>query len=171
MNKITERQFNNLKIHTQYSICKGAVKISKLKDFCKKNKISAVGISDSFNLCGALEFSENISKIGTQPLIGTQINFKFKDNIGTLGLIANTIDGYKRIVDLSSRSYLENNSSIIPYCKIEDLFYPNDGITLLSGTINGLIGNIFLKDLTDDIDYLTILQELDNNLKPLLFSK
>ena len=25
------------------------------------------------NLCGALEFSENISKVGTQPIIGTQI--------------------------------------------------------------------------------------------------
>ena len=31
------------------------------------------------NLCGALEFAEKISKIGTQPIIGTQINFKYGD--------------------------------------------------------------------------------------------
>ena len=146
MDKVTKKEFTHLKIHTQYSICEGALKTSDLAKYCKNNKIQAVGLCDSNNLCGALEFSEMIAKSKTQPIIGTQINFKFKENIGTLALIANTIEGYKKIVDLSSRSYLENNSSIIPCCKIEDLFYPNDGITLLSGTINGLIGNIFLKD-------------------------
>ena len=67
-------KFNNIKIHTQYSICEGAIKIDDLADYCKKNKIKAVGLSDSNNLCGALEFSEKISKAGTQPIIGTQIN-------------------------------------------------------------------------------------------------
>ena len=68
------KQFNNIKIHTQYSICEGAIKIDQLADYCKKNKIKALGIADSFNLCGALEFAEKISKAGTQPIIGTQIN-------------------------------------------------------------------------------------------------
>ena len=54
-------KFTHLKIHTQYSICEGAIKIIDLKDFCKKNKIQAIGLSDTKNLCGALEFSENIS--------------------------------------------------------------------------------------------------------------
>ena len=127
MNKNIDRQFNNLKIHTQYSICEGAVKISNLKDFCKKYKIAAVGISDSLNLCGVLEFSENISKIGTQPIIGTQINFKFKENIGTLALIANTIEGYKKIVDLSSNKYFANSRVMVI------------GAIILSGTENVLI--------------------------------
>ena len=47
-------EFNNLKIHTQYSLCEGAVKIEDLADYCKINKIKAVGIADSYNLCGAL---------------------------------------------------------------------------------------------------------------------
>ena len=38
-----------------------------------KNNIKSAGLCDSFNLCGALEFSEKISKVGTQPIIGTQI--------------------------------------------------------------------------------------------------
>ena len=74
------QNFNHLKIHTQYSICEGAVKIDDLKTFCKDNKIKSVGLSDSYNLCGALEFSDQISKAGTQPIIGTQINFKFKNS-------------------------------------------------------------------------------------------
>ena len=75
------QNFNHLKIHTQYSICEGAIKIDQLKDFCKKNKIKSIGLSDTNNLCGALEFSEEISKVGTQPIIGTQINFKYNDEI------------------------------------------------------------------------------------------
>ena len=30
--------FNHLKIHTQYSICEGAIKIDDLKKFCKEKK-------------------------------------------------------------------------------------------------------------------------------------
>ena len=73
MSNINKSQFTHLKIHTQYSICEGAVKIVDLKDFCKKNKIQAIGLSDTKNLCGALEFAESISKAGTQPIIGSQI--------------------------------------------------------------------------------------------------
>ena len=77
--------FNHFKLHTQYSICEGAIKIEDLKDLCKRDKIRCLGISDTHNMCGALEFSECVSKSGTQPIIGTQINskiifmLKFKD--------------------------------------------------------------------------------------------
>ena len=66
------QNFNHLKIHTQYSICEGAIKIDDLKDFSKINKIKSLGLNDTTNLCGALEFAEKISKVGTQPIIGTQ---------------------------------------------------------------------------------------------------
>ena len=96
------QSFNHLKIHTQYSICEGAIKIDDLRDICKENKIKSVGLSDNNNLCGALEFSETISKVGTQPIIGTQINFKFKDIIGSIPLIAKNNVGYENILRLSS---------------------------------------------------------------------
>ena len=65
-----KKSFNQIKIHSQYSICEGALKIENLKEYCKKNKIQSVGLSDTYNLSGALEFSENISSVGTQPIIG-----------------------------------------------------------------------------------------------------
>ena len=85
-----EKQFTNFKIHSQYSICEGAVKIEDLVTYCKENKIKAIGLCDSFNLCGALEFSEKISKAGTQPIIGSQINVKFENIIGKLPIFATT---------------------------------------------------------------------------------
>ena len=62
--------------------------------------------ADSYNLCGALEFAEKISKIGTQPIIGTQINFSIDDVIGKLPLFAKSQLGYKNLIKLSSESYL-----------------------------------------------------------------
>ena len=40
--------FTNFKIHSQYSICEGAVKIDDLAQYCKSNKIKAIGLCDSF---------------------------------------------------------------------------------------------------------------------------
>src|SRR5210317_288839 len=94
--------FNHLKIHSQYSICEGAIKIDDLKEFSKENKIRSLALCDSINLCGALEFADKISKVGTQPIIGTQVNFKINDTIGLLPLFALNEDGYKKIIELSS---------------------------------------------------------------------
>ena len=148
------QKFNHLKIHTEYSICEGAIKINDIANFCKDKKIQSIGISDSFNLCGALEFSENVSKVGTQPIIGTQINFKYKNTIGKLPLIALNENGYKSIINLSSKSYLENNLPIEPNCDIGDLYKNIDGVLVFSGSINGLFGKLFDKGLFSEIDEL-----------------
>ena len=55
------KNFNHLKIHSQYSICEGAIKIDDLKEYSKENKIKSLGLCDTINLCGALEFAEKIS--------------------------------------------------------------------------------------------------------------
>ena len=144
-------KFNHLKVHTQYSICEGAIKIDSLKDFCKEKKIPCVGLSDTSNLCGALEFSENISKVGTQPIIGTQINFKFEDTIGLLPLFALNKNGYKKIIELSSKSYLENKSLLEPHLDINELYKDTDGLSLFSGTSHGLFGKLFDKGRFDEI--------------------
>ena len=145
------QNFNHLKIHTQYSICEGAIKIEDLKNHCKDNKIKSVGLSDSSNLCGALEFSEEISKVGTQPIIGTQINFKFNSDIGMIPIIAKNRNGYENILKLSSDSYLKYNDNSLPYCDIDNLINNAEGLIVLSGSINCLSGNLFLKNKLNDL--------------------
>ena len=88
MAESSSQNFNHLKIHTQYSICEGAIKIDDLQEYSKNNKIRSLGLCDTSNLCGALEFAEKISKSGTQPIIGTQINFKIHDSIGLIPVYA-----------------------------------------------------------------------------------
>ena len=147
--------FTNFKIHTQYSICEGAIKIEDLAQYCKDNKIKAIGLSDSFNLCGALEFSETISKVGTQPIIGTQINFKYNDTIGKLPIFAKSETGYGNLVKLSSKSFLEPYEKDSSNCSIDDLFKNSKDIIVLSGGIDSLFSNLIKKNKIKDIEILT----------------
>ena len=156
MKESVNKTFNQFKIHTQYSICEGAVKIDQLKDFCKKNKIKSLGLSDTYNLSGALEFSENLSSVGTQPIIGTQISFKYKDFNGIIPLIAKNYDGYKNIIKLSSKSYLENSETKDPHCDLEDLCKNSEGIIVLTGSIKCLFGKLFNKGLFNETEEILI---------------
>jgi len=36
-----KKTFNHIKIHTQYSICEGAIKIDELSKYCKENKVKS----------------------------------------------------------------------------------------------------------------------------------
>ena len=140
---LNEKNFNNIKIHTQYSICEGAIKIDDLAEYCKSNKIKSLGLADSFNLCGALEFSEKLSKVGTQPIIGTQINLKGHNITGKVTLYAKSELGYKNLTRLSSISYLNNKETQDPQCEIDDLIKNNNDLILLTGNYRDFFENYF----------------------------
>ena len=118
------------------------------------NKIRSLALCDTSNLCGALEFAEKISKVGTQPIIGTQINFKYGDCIGLLPLFALNEEGYKRIIKLSSNSFLENDELSDPHVDFNDLLDDSTGVAIFSGTIFGLFGELFNKGRFSEISDL-----------------
>ena len=154
MSESHSQNFNHLKIHTQYSICEGAARIDDLQEYSKKNKIKSLGLCDTSNLCGALEFAEKISKSGTQPIIGTQINFKIGETTGLLPLFALNEAGYKNIIELSSLSYLKNDELSDPHVDFELLLNNSKGVAVFSGTVFGLFGKLFDKGKFTEIDDL-----------------
>ena len=176
---VNNKNFNHLKVHTQYSICEGAIKIDELADYCKSKKIKSIGLADSYNLCGALEFSEKISKVGTQPIIGTQINLCSSDIIGKVSLYATSEEGYKNLTKLSSSSYLESEATSEPYCELENLYNNAEGLVVLSGTVYDFFGKLFklnkldlTKNLLEKLNkvfqnnfYIEIQRHLENDEK------
>jgi len=149
MNQLSVKSFNHLKIHTQYSICEGALKTTDLAKYCKEEKIRSIGLCDSNNLCGALEFSETIAKAKTQPIIGMQISIKHKNITGKIPLFAKNLEGYQNLIKLSSKSYLEIEENEEPHCTIKDILDNHKGLILLTGSFDGLIGKLFVKNLSD----------------------
>ena len=164
---VDNNNFKHIKVHTQYSICEGAIKIDDLADYCKLNKIKSIGLADSFNLCGALEFSEKISKTGTHPIIGTQINLKLLNLIGKVTLYATSEIGFKNLTKLSSLSYLKNNAMTDPSCSLNDLIENNEGLILLTGNYTNFFGQLFYKNKLKDFEQ--ILNSLKINFKDRIY--
>ena len=138
---------------------RGAIKIDDLAEYCKNNKIKSLGLADSYNLCGALEFSEKLSKAGTQPIIGTQINLKVNDIIGKVTLYAKSEEGYKNLTKLSSISYLKNKANEDPACELTDLINNNKDLILLTGNYRDLFGKLF------KLNKLKNFHEITNQLR------
>ena len=164
---VNNKNFNHLKVHTQYSICEGAIKIEELADYCKSKKIKTIGLADSYNLCGALEFSEKISKVGTHPIIGTQINLNTSDIIGKVSLYATSDQGYKNLTKLSSSSYLKNNLTTEPSCSLKDLLENSEGLILLTGNYTNFFGKLFYKNKLKDFEQ--IINSIKNSFKNRLY--
>ncbi len=160
------KNFNHLKVHTQYSICEGAIKIDDLVEYCKSKKIKSIGLADSYNLCGALEFSEKISKVGTHPIIGTQINLSMFDIVGKVSLYATSEKGYKNLTKLSSSSYLQK-ATTDPSCTLKELIDNNEGLILLTGNYTNFFGKLFYKNKLKDLEQ--ILNDLKQSFNDRLY--
>ena len=72
--------FIHLTNKTEYSLSEGALPIARLSELCQAFKMPAVGITDTNNMFGALEFSEKVSSVGVQPIIGCNLKIKTRKN-------------------------------------------------------------------------------------------
>ena len=62
--------------------------------------------------------------------------------------------GYKKIIDLSSLSYLKNEELTEPHLDFDTLLDKNKGVSIFSGTVNGLFGQLFDKGKFSEINDL-----------------
>ena len=72
--------FIHLTNKTEYSLSEGALPIARLSELCQAFKMPAVGIADTNNMFGALEFSEKVSSVGVQPIIGCNLKIQTPKN-------------------------------------------------------------------------------------------
>ena len=78
--------FIHLRTHSAYSLSTGSIKVKDLVGLCKKQKMPAVGVTDSGNLFGALEFSIEAAAKGVQPIIGCEIGIRAPQGDGGRGI-------------------------------------------------------------------------------------
>lgn len=151
--------FINLRTHTTYSLCKGAIKIPDLVKKAVACNMAAVGISDCSNLFAALEFSATCKKSGIQPILGCEmlVDFAINDNknlanldieqsLAKLPLIAKNEDGYKNLMYLVSYSYLNRQTGLSPHISFEILKQYSKGLIALSGSVDGILGKLILSN-------------------------
>jgi DNA polymerase III subunit alpha len=152
--------FVHLHVHSAYSLLEGALPLGKLLELAKADKQPALGIADTNNLFGALEFSEKAAGKGIQPLLGCELVIDFADteperpgasrgNFGKGGvvLIAGSDEGFGNLSRLVSRAHLEGDGGR-PAAKLSWLDPANTtGIVCLTGGPEGAIDPWFANGL------------------------
>ncbi len=143
----SELGFVHLHVHSSYSLLEGAMTIPRLAELAKKDKQPALALTDTDNMFGALEFSEKMAGAGIQPIVGCALGVDFGDQEVRPGaiadawprivLLASQQSGYRSLMRLSSRAYLETPQPERPHLKLEWLKGESDGLIALTGGPNG----------------------------------
>src|ERR671937_3030759 len=120
--------FVHLHVHSSYSLLEGALSISRLADLAKADRQPALALTDTDNMFGALEFSEKMADVGIQPIIGAALAVDFADGAaGSRGngtalprivLLAARQEGYRNLMRLSSRAFLDTAPGEPPHIKL-----------------------------------------------------
>ena len=79
---MADPRFIHLRVHSEYSLLEGAMRLKKLPGLCVDRAMPAIALTDTNNLFGALEFSEKLSAAGVQPIVGAQLSVDFQDREG-----------------------------------------------------------------------------------------
>src|ERR1700716_2673208 len=142
--------FVHLHVHSAYSLLKGSIKIQKLGELAKADRQPALALTDTDNMFGALEFSDKMAGYGIQPIIGCELAVDFGDqdpnarNAPASGparivLLAARERGYRSLMRLNSRAFLETPVHQSPHIKFEWLVGEAEDLIVLTGGPKGPI--------------------------------
>ncbi len=151
-------KFVHLKVHSAYSLLEGALPIAKLAKLADAMQLPALGLTDTNNLFGALEFSEKLWGAGVQPIVGCSLDVDFGDNrdaqpsairalsneprskpAGKIALLTMTADGFANLMRLSKSLYFEPAPDEPTHVKIARIEEFSEGIIALTGGPQGPI--------------------------------
>ncbi|MBR9970535.1 DNA polymerase III subunit alpha [Magnetospirillum sulfuroxidans] len=158
--------FVHLRTHTAYSLSEGAIKLKQLVKLCETQMMPAIGIADTGNLFGALEFSSSCADAGIQPIIGCQVAIRREGEAPTrdgrrpdpdwLVLLCQNEGGYANLLKLVSKAYLETDAGETPQVTLHDLETRSDGLIVLTGGPGGPINRLLVDGLADKAEILLV---------------
>ncbi len=110
--------FTHLHVHSHYSLLDGGNRIAALVESARAHGMTALALTDHGNLFGAVDFHRQARAAGLKPILGMEAYIapssrhnRSSRNIGEasnhLLLLAMNERGWKNLMKLSSRAYLE----------------------------------------------------------------
>jgi DNA polymerase-3 subunit alpha len=135
--------FIHLRARSAYSLLQSAAHVKDLVKLAAKLDMPALGLTDSNNLFGALEFSEASAEAGVQPIVGLTLNVRDAGGVsGALALFAQTDEGYSNLMRLSSAAYLDGAAHGDPHVLLARVLELSGGLIALTGGGDGAAVNL-----------------------------
>ncbi len=116
-------QFVHLHCHSNYSLLEGASRVADLIELAQRDGMTALALTDTNALYGAVPFYTAARDAGIKPIIGAHI--KARD--GEAVLLARNLKGYSHICRIVTARHLEDEFSLR-----DALREPSDNIFILS---------------------------------------
>ncbi|MCF6255664.1 MAG: DNA polymerase III subunit alpha [Gammaproteobacteria bacterium] len=139
--------FVHLRLHTEYSLVDGLVRIKPLAKAVSEKGMPAVAVTDQSNLFAMVKFYRAAMAQGIKPIIGVDIWLASDDEPNQphrLTLLCQNNDGYRNLTELVSRTYTEGQHRGIPVLQPDWLKGHCEGLIALSGGREGDVGRALL---------------------------
>ncbi len=148
-------QFIHLRLHTEYSLLDGIVRVPELLTAVVAAGMPAVALTDQSNLFAMVKFYKEALSAGVKPLIGLDAWIR-EDNRETRGasrivFLCQNLIGYRHLTQLVTRSYLEGLQRGVPM--LERAWLQRDvlaGLIVLSGGQEGDVGQALCRGKEDE---------------------
>lgn len=142
---MTTPQFVHLRLHSEFSIADGLVRIDQAIQAAVEDQQPALAVTDLANLFGMVKFYKAARAKGIKPIVGADVwisNEDERDKPSRLLLLVKNHPGYLQLCDLLSRAWLSNQYRGRAEIRTEWLasLAQKDGLIALSGFNNGDIG-------------------------------
>ncbi|TVS12851.1 MAG: DNA polymerase III subunit alpha [Wenzhouxiangella sp.] len=129
--------FVHLRVHTEYSLEDGMVRIAQLVERAVELNMPAVAITDWHNLFGLVKFYRAAMARGIKPIVGADVRIQdseHRDRYGVATLLVQNRIGYLNLCRLLSRSFLEGrHRGGQPRLQPNWLQHQTDGLIALVG--------------------------------------
>ena len=146
---MSQPSFVHLRVHSEYSIQDGIVRIDEAVKKAKLDRMPALALTDLVNVFGLVKFYQAARKAGIKPILGCDLwlgNSADADKPYRLLLLVQNRDGYLRLCELLSRAYRSNQHRGRAILEKAWFNRGTDGLLALSGGHLGDVGQALLAD-------------------------
>ncbi|MBV4553939.1 DNA polymerase III subunit alpha [Pseudomonas sp. SWRI102] len=149
--------FVHLRLHTEYSLVDGLVRIKPLVKTLVGMNMPAVAVTDQNNMCSLVKFYKAAMGAGIKPICGADLWLSNKDPdapLSRISLLVMNAQGYRNLTELISRGFIDGqrNGSII--IEREWVAEASEGLIMLSAAKEGEIGLALLSGNPEEAETL-----------------
>ena len=153
-------KFVHLRVHSAFSLLEGAMQPDEIAALCKKNRMPAVGITDTNNLFGLWDLTDSIVKAGVQMIVGCQFSLPLEpekrtgpvpvaQQLGSIAVLVQSEKGYANLMKLASKAHLEVQVGEAPHISWEALAQYNGDLIVLTGGRKGILNRQIVNTQVD----------------------
>ena len=141
--------FVHLRLHSEYSLVDGMVRVEELAARAAALGMPAIALTDQDNLFALIKFYKAMQSVGLKPVVGCDVRVEHEGQACALTLLVCSQEGYRNLIRLVSRGWLEGQQLERPLFPREWIAECASGLIALSGGHDGDIGQALLGGRTE----------------------